>query len=71
MRDRVMHEWSDDDPRRLLHLATFNSATHAMAIVAGAIDMARDPQAIREPALKPAASLRLTCHTQAGRSRRA
>lgn len=36
--DGVFTEWADDDPRRQRHLATFNSASHTMAIVAGSND---------------------------------
>lgn len=35
LRDEALEEWGDDDPRRQRHLATFNSASHTMAVVAG------------------------------------
>lgn len=56
----VFDEWADDDPRRQRHLATFNSASHTMAIVAGSIGAGggtAPPGALARP---PGPVLRLT-----------
>jgi hypothetical protein len=68
MQDGVMEDWPDGDARRQLHWATFNSAAHAMEVVAGSLNGSHtSATAQRGPSRIAAPGLRLTF--QSGRPR--